>query len=60
MVQVSHHYYQSEDLPDGQELMMLAEGILTAAVILSIEAHIGWVTLKDNLKLCHEISIGGF
>lgn len=41
MAQFSHHYYQSEDLPDSEELTMLAEGILTAVLILSMKAHVG-------------------
>lgn len=60
MVQFSHHYYQSEDLPDSQEYYMLAGGILTAVLILPMKAHVGWVTLKDDFKLCHKISVGGF
>lgn len=60
MVQFSHHDYQSEDLPDSQEPIILAGEILTALLISSTKAHVRWVALKDNFKLCHKISIGGF
>lgn len=52
MVQFSHHDYQSEDLLVSQEFE-IGSGILTAVLILSRKAHVGWVTLKDNFKLCH-------